>query len=364
MYTLFQFDLNIQTAHYHDPDWVYVSDTLARGLREYIAYYHKNTFAVKSNHLLVKLLQSIAVNKNTNIYQYYNAVDDRAGAISMGLKLTSSFNKGHVFNNVFFGERSSEIILSYSAPFDLQEESLHWQSICAVNILRHDRSSLHLNALDGREKYAKDEVAVLSINIPLLALQYKCFRDHENIVGIEESEKSAMQFIAQYVLPNMQKDYLDHALFNRFYNRVAKRENDVFIQNPPFYQTDYSNKVDAIIDRLVARFENNKLRLDAVLRSVPMVSYKNLLTLMELPPVLPAIQITWALVASRIKALDFLFTLSDISNSTDNQSSMNRIARQAIFYRSDNTLKYGLPSNLYLDIQETIDRLEAIALKK
>ena len=227
-------------------------------------------------------------------------------------------------------------------------------------MLKHDRSSLALTPLDGKTDYGK-EISIISINIPLLAVQYRAFRNNENIVNRNDSQRSAMQFVAMYVLPNMIYSHLDYVMFNRIYNILFGLPNDSFIVKTPFYQTDYSQRVDKVLDELVSRFKKTKLRFDAILKSIPSISKDNLFKTLELPEILPTRQVLWALVTARVKALDFLFTLNNFSQSEENQNLMNKIIRQAIFYRSDSTLKYGLTPSIYLDVQTTIDKLEAMA---
>ena len=361
MHTLFNIDLNIQTPVFRHPDWGWVSETVRRGLNSFTEYYHSNSTAIKSNHLLVKLIQSITVPKSQSLNSYYEHVDLMSSNLSMALKFTSSINKGNIFNNVFYGQNSNEIIISYSAPFDLEFADKNWKDASAVRVLRHDRSSLALTPLVGLENYNKKEIAIIAINIPLLAVQYRAFRNHESTVNQDDSQRSVMQFIAMYVLPNMQASHLDHCIFNRLYNLLFNLPNDEFIVKTPFYQTDYSKRIDKMLEDYLERFKSTKLRFDGILRTIPMVSYDNAFELMKIPKVLPTRQVLWALITARIKALDFLFSINEYSQTAENQSNMNRIIRQAIFYRSDTTLQYGLTPEIYLDVQSTIDRLESIA---
>lgn len=361
MHTLFNIDLNIQTPVFRHPDWNYVSDTIRRGLISFTDFYHSNNTAVKSNHLLVKLIQSITVPKSQALNQYYENVDALASNLSMALKFTSSINKGSIFNNVFYGQNSNEIIVSFSAPFDLEFANRNWREVSAVRVLRHDRSSLALTPLTGLDYYSKKEITIIAINIPLLAIQYRAFRNFENTINENDSQRSAMQFVAGYVLPNMQASHLDHCIFNRIYNLLFNIQNDPFVIKTPFFQTDYSNKVDHVLNDLLDRFKTTKIRFDGILRTIPMISHNNAFELMSIPKILPTRQVLWALVTARIKALDFLFTINKYSETVENQSSMNRIIRQAIFYRSDATLQYGLTPEIYLDVQSTIDRLETLA---
>lgn len=359
MYTLFNLDLKIQTPFFRHPDWNYVSDTVSRTLDNFVKYYQDHSFAVKSNHLLVKLLQSIGTGEALGLNDYLNRVDSLASNLSMALKFTSSINKGNVFNNIFFGPNSNEVIISYSTVYDVKQSYYDWKNIRAVNILRHDRTNLALNLLDGKTNY-ESEIAVVSIDIPLLALQYRAFRENQHYINSGESEESAMQFVAKYVLPNMAYSYLDWAIYNRMDNYLFDKSNETFNAKTPFYQIDYTSKIDKVLLDQLNRFKNTKLRFDAILKMIPVISETSLFEMAKLTQVAPTLQVIWALVLARIKILKFLFTINRMAQTNENQAQINKILRQAIYYRSNNTLRYGLPLDIFNEVQDTITELERL----
>jgi len=360
MHTLFHLDLNLQSPALHSPEWPFVRRVLQAGLNQFIRYYQDNVTTVKSNHILVKLLQSIPVSKSLELQHYYDAVDAIAGDLSMAMKFTSSINKGNIFNSVFYGNNSNEVLISIDVPFDSKYAHDHWKDVSAVRVLRHDRSSLALNPLRGEDKY-KEEIAVVSINIPLLAIQYRAFRINENLISPDDSQKSVMQFIAMYVLPNMMTSHLDYVIFNRAYNLLTDQANSLFINKTPFYQTNYELKVDRMLNEVIDKFSTTKARFDTILKSFQVITKESLFDVMQLPKVAPTRQVLWALVISRIRALKFLFLFNAKVGSNENQANMNRVLRQALFYQSDNTLQYGLTPELYLEVKNTIDELTQLA---
>src|SRR5690606_12256213 len=121
---------------------------------------------------------------------------------------------------------------------------------------------------------------------------------------------------------------LDYVIFNRIYNILFGIPNDSFIVRTPFFQTDYSQRVDKILNELISRFKTTKLRFDAILKSIPAIDQENLFNVLELPEILPTRQVLWALVTSRVKALDFLFTIDDYSKAEENQNLKNKIIRE------------------------------------
>ena len=68
-------------------DWLYIKHGLLRNLSMVIKFYRRNPMAVKSDHFLIRLLQSINVPHSQNIERYYNNVDAVSLNVSMMLKM-------------------------------------------------------------------------------------------------------------------------------------------------------------------------------------------------------------------------------------------------------------------------------------
>ena len=95
-------------------DWLYIKHGLLRNLSMVIKFYRRNPMAVKSDHFLIRLLQSINVPHSQNIERYYNNVDAVSLNVSMMLKMTSSIFKGQLFNGIFYGPGNDEILIAHN----------------------------------------------------------------------------------------------------------------------------------------------------------------------------------------------------------------------------------------------------------
>ena len=229
------------------PQWQYVRDGLRRNLGTTLAYHRRNPTAVKSSHFLVRLLQSITVPKSQNLQRYYDNVDSIALNVSMALKMTSSLYRGHVFNGVFYDQDSTEILIAHNEAFDYELANRDWPNLCPVKVLRHPRSDLGLGLLDGQPRGVESGLAVVAINITMLAIQYRAFRLQEQaLAGEDESQRSVMQFVRMYVLPNMLLSHLDLALFNRADALARGRPLGASVGRASFQTLDYGNRVDTV----------------------------------------------------------------------------------------------------------------------
>lgn len=340
------------------PEWLYVRDGLTRNLASVQTYYRRNPTAVVSSHFLVRLLHSITVPQSHNLERYYDNVDSIALNLSMALKMTSSIFQGKLWDGVFYGPGNTEILIANSESFDPVQADAAWQDQTPVQVLRHPMSDLGLPILDGKRNYGTESgLVVLSINIPLLAVMYRAFRNNEAaIVDAQvESERSVMQFLRMYVLPNMLASHLDLAVFNRIDNLEKGAPLGASTYKHPFYMTDYSHRVDYVQEHILENLHNVGKNFTGVLRSIPVVSKANADEVMAVPQMAPTRQVLWALVISRLNAINFMFRINREGPGMRNQSEVNRAKRMALMYKSDSLMRNVLPLELYMEVQSEID---------
>ena len=115
-----------------DPNWQYVKSGLQRNISQAVLYYRSKNFSVKSNHLLVNLLDSSQTTITGDVESFYNQVQDRALRLASIFNMTSSVSYGKVFDGVFFGKGSKEVIIATDDPMNPLELEANWLDIESV----------------------------------------------------------------------------------------------------------------------------------------------------------------------------------------------------------------------------------------
>jgi len=340
-------------------DWLYVKSGLKRNLTTVINFYRNNPMAVQSNHFLVRLLQSITIPQSQNLERYYDNVDAISLNLSMVLKMTSSIYSGRLFDGVFYGQGNDEILLAHSEGFDPFEAHDNWENLCPVTVLRHPLSDLGLNIPNGRISGSETGLAVIAINITMLAVQYRAFRLNEMRLteGSNDSQKSVMQFIHMYVLPNMLFTHLDHAIFNRIQNLEIGAPLGESSRLHSFFLPDYASRMNDVHDTILGNLQKYSYDFTGILRSIPMVITDTADTLMELPDMALTRQCLWGLVISRLPELTFLFRISKDGPGTMNRSEVNRIMRSMLAYKNSALMQTMLPLDVYMEINDEIKEI-------
>lgn len=351
-----------------NPQWSYIKDGLRKNLGTILQYYRRNPMAVKSSHFLVRLLQSITVPQSQVLERYYDNVDSMALNLSMALGMTSSIFKGKIFKGVFYGPESHEILVAHNETFDPFEAHRNWKNLSPVEVLRHPFSDLSLGIPDGRKMGTESGtgLVVVLINVPMLAVMYRAFRLNEMMVtaGEFESQRSIMQFIRMYVLPNMLMSHLDIALFNRIDNLQKGAPMGEGLTKHPFYLTDHSKQINSLDEEILKQLNKTDHTFTGILRSVPAAVKNNMDEVMVLPDLAPTKQVIWALLIARLPALSFMFRTTANEPGTRNRSEVNRTLRYFQHYKSDKLLESLLPDYLYYDIKAELDTVTRLATER
>jgi len=347
-----------------DPNWLYLKPLLHRNLTNVVKFHRKNPMAVNSDHFLVKMLQSLNIPQSQNLERYYNNVDAVALGLSMTLQMTSSIFKGRVFNGIFYGDGNTEILIAHNESFNPFIAHADWQNLCPVTVLRHPRSDLGLNIPDGTNTGSETGVAIIAINIPMLAVQYRAFRLNEINLNQDaggeqiESQRSVYQFIYMYVLPNMLFSHLDYTIFNRIYNLETGAPLGESSKNHSFYVTDYGDRMTYIHNNILNHLHNVDKTFIGALQTVPMVIKDNAYESMRLLDIAETRQVIPALFLSRLNVLSFLFRIARNGAGEKNRSLVNQIQRTLKVYGYDNLFRNFLPFDLYKETMNEINDLK------
>jgi hypothetical protein len=360
MHALFNLEPKAQTGVQIPALWPYVKQGLRANVAQIISYYRSNPQAVKSDHLLVKIIQSMDMPLSLNYDRYFSLVDASALDLSMVLKLTSSLYKGQVWDGVFYGPGSREILVAYTGEFDYNKVQKEWQNVAAVRVLRHAKSDLYMNLPDGNRNTTESGLCVIGINIALLMCQYYWFRKSYWIEDHDLDTRTTMMFIHMYVLPNMLFSHLDQALFNRI-QKLSKHETlGQSIKRHPFAQVSYEHKVDQCYVAVLENLKRQEKNFAGILQNVPAAIRSDMNQVMRVPDMAPTRQVVWALAISRLEALDFVLSQVHRTPQTKNQSEVDAINRTFLFWKNARIFEGVMPADVQADV---IGELNAVLQK-
>ena len=346
MYHLFENESASTNGLILIPTWPNIKNKLLERLLVLITHYRENPKYIKSNHVLVRLLDSIGVSIFTDDLEFVDRVTDVTGSLSMSLKLTSHYKSGNVFDGVFYGYGNSEILIATDEYFDLTDAKENWQELQPVKTLTHPKSDLNMDIPNGKVNSQEKGIAVITINIPMLAYQYKRFMLNE-LAKNPDAPGTVMQFVGQYPLANMLYSQTDVAIANRFIRKfkgLSLGESDL---RPPIYVTDYTDKLDQHHEKLIKLMVKKHLTFNQMASTIPMLTNNSLFETMLLPDVIRTRQVNWALFIARIDYTNFLLEFNEFTGSNKNRQEINHLKRMVKQLGIDRAIKAALPETLY-----------------
>lgn len=351
MMDLFFTQKNIAPPGIHFSDFDYIKETYALEVNDICNYYHNRVYAVKNAHLLVRMLQSIDVPMEYEISQYANVATIRAPFIARTFDLTSDVNRGRIFDGVFYGEGSSEILISEEDYFNPFYAEKHWRRICAVKPLLHCKSDLGLLLPNGKFTSTGIGLSAVSINIALLAVQYRSFILSQRIkYDNQGGHLGASHFVHMYVLPNMLYNHVDLAILNRLMNLFyGVPQGDALIRHPMAI-IDYTKKVDRVLERCIYSVNKRTLTLDALLKILPAVFSKNQEEVLMMPDTQMTVQSMLKILMVRLPIMRFLLDFSG-----KRSLGLNRQYMTAIRTKLERLVRQNVISTLPLDLQHEVN---------
>lgn len=351
-------DSMIQTRRYSFPRMNAIRKHSAEQLDKLNEYITARQLYLPNTHVIIRLLKSINVSMKTDIYEYVYGVEDSVRTITHGLDFTSSTNQGKVHRpGQFINPHVGEIIISNTESFDVDIAIRDWQKLTPLKFLDHPCSDLSYGLPNGNYTLdSEDGLAVISINVPMLALQYRCWLTECMKQKLEMLPPIA-SFVMAYPLMNMAKSHADIAIFNRLYNDVLQYKNTDFVRRNPIALVDYTSAIDGVLAEYKTILERTPLDFQTIIDNIPTLYYGNFHNAVRLPKMASTRQLRWALLVARLKMFHFLIVIDQKHNLYNNRSSITDIKQIIQDMENDNAISKSIGStetNRIIQIKDLI----------
>ena len=324
-------------------------------------FYNDRVYAIKNNNFLVRLLTNLDVPMSYSVDRFVTVASARAPYVATGMRMTSELSKGIFHNGCFYGQETLEIILNDTDYFNPFFAEKNWRKISAIKVLLQPKSDLNLLLPNGKQSSNGGGLAVISINIPLLAVQYRSFcLEQIARMASKGSLLGITHFIHMYVLPSMLYSQTDTVVMNRLMNLFyGKPQNEAFYRHPFSIHSNYANKMDLVLNKILKNIDGKTLRYETILETIPGISEVNMLDALAMPDITPTLQVLPALMLSRLEIMSFLIDVGGINGKKINRDSITKLQR-TLFGLNNNNLFETLPKSMLFDVQETIKKIMSI----
>jgi hypothetical protein len=335
------------------PLFKYTQAGLAKNLEKVRNFNTFNLQNVKEYGPLLKLLQSINLPYTTNGERYWDIIEDTYYELAHGVGLTTEISAGKLFTGDIYGDVIDCVYIAYAGELPMIDQRGRlpdWENLEPLTVLHSPVTDLNLHIPLGQDTSTNYGVAVLGVDIPLLAMMLREWRYRENAKPPEERQ-TIMMFLQYYVFNNTLRSQLNVSLFNN----LSRTYNDELVPEPMRKSVtpivDYSLPVVMNYKEILSDVTRKRVTVSSVLEQIPLSQDTYLADIIPDLPVAPTRAIYWALLLAYIPYLEFITPLVTEFKASINKDYLKRLKRTVRRLRNDRATSAAPNSDVttYLD---------------
>lgn len=314
MFDIFTSNKNrgIRMGTRYDSSFDYLKRSYLKELDKITRYYRYRTSAVPSNHLIHKIITHMDTGTDKPLLDYVFDTYPKILPLCRVLGITTQVHRGKVFHDLFFTESVDELLISRDELLDVDVLGEDWRSLQPVKFLKHPNYNIIPPFPD---KIPGGGVAVMSIHIPMLMLQYHRW------VASSPPGSNSRNFVYTYPLTNLMTSYTDISLVNRLMGPDVTSLDSV--TKHPFHVLDYSSKVDKVYEGIRDDLYDAKLLHIDVLSRILAIVQEDMYEVLTIPDMESSRQSAWVDLISRAGYMSMLLQVAPRSVKM-NKAAVNR----------------------------------------
>lgn len=345
MYTLFNTDSNQDKLMVTIPKFNSVKKIIEEDSQKIIDYYKDYQYLIDHNHLIVKILAMLNVSFKRDFIDYVDTARERTAFIAQRLKLIHPINKDvDKHNGTFYNERVTEYIIASDDEFDIQHAMKHWGYIPSVKVHTHPFTDFSYGFANSKYiSHNESGVAVISINIPLLALQWRMFcRVTKHVTDFH---MKANAFTTRFIMLNTLYGHIQHTIINRFMHYYLQKPILPYIKQHNIFIRDITEKLDESIIQMLDVVEKKKLELNEIFTMFPSFRHESWAQAIRLPD-LPTTQFTkWIYIVTYLPYIQMYLMLIKTNNSRLDRDVLFTIKRNIKYLENSRGMILPLDKN-------------------
>ena len=297
------------------PKFEVIKSNINNNVENATRYLNTHDVSTKSDHILIKIISLLRVNKEDEPYRVHSKANDNATAIASVTGVATSLNYPSAIFHDFINEDIDEILLLEQSTFPHSimggGKFITWKELEPLKVVYHPMTVVIPELLDGDVvTEGINNYAIFTIDIAILALMFRGWLDYNEELDPMERENISM-FIAKYVIPKMYPKFTDIAMVNR-YQAIADMTYlpDSFTSLPMFL-FDVDKKLTKHQKQVLSVVERKRLDVSQILNTIPMPSGGTLVDVLPKLDVMGTRQVDWILLLAHLPYLKLIATLID-----------------------------------------------------
>lgn len=359
MFTLFEdYEKGVQ-PHYHFPEWDFVRRNMIENVAEVLERLHSRPRTLHKSNPLVNLLMSIGMSLDTPLDTYMRITEERSFYLTFVENFTSSSSYGRLFDGIFYGKGTRELIIVDTTDFDYKNYVTSWRTVAPVSVVLSDISDFSFLTPDGRRNWEiEDGFAVFTVNLKKLLFVYYMW-NQEMLRRVKAGSKEMIlgthHMIMMVVLPNILISQINMIMFNRLMNFFYGRPMSKAVHHLPFTVKDLTRRVDHSLEHMLQILTNDTYTYQTLLTSIPAITEPNMYRFLMMPDLPLTRQINWAYAVARASIFRFVIELGGQKDVTMNRRLLVDARININLLRTEHVLKPRLTEDIYDQVKEDLD---------
>ena len=361
MYNIFDPKLGHETAIVNKKviKFEHVRQTLHRSLGDVIAYYQRANYRVSQEHIVYDILKMLRISTKRELNDYVRVAREKTPLIAKRLKLIHPTNENAVgVNGTFYNSTVSEYLIATEEEFNIQLAWRNWKSIAAIKVHSHPYNDISMALCDGNyPTYGiTDGYAIMTINLSLLALQYRAFCEELYSAGTTITSSHTRSFIQRYVVTNMLKRHVEIALINRTMCGYVGDPIHDFTKLHPIYVPDYDRRTNDVVAIRSEIMLAGSYRVDVLFRMFDCIWFEDWTQVIKLPDMPPTRPVKWVMVLNYMRYLEFYLKGLARNNNSLQQDAFNKIRLQL----KSLSVERGMPTHMAGSVYASIENVKQL----
>lgn len=309
-------------------DFLFVRKSLLREMTRIKTYYNTSNFVVEGDHLINQLLLNLNVSINRDIESYVRVCAQETERLARVFRLVNPVvSQPQAYHGAFYNSDTKEFIILHSNDFDHTLAYKQWRKLVPIKVHSHNFTDIHGALIDTNYRNSLNEsgYAVISINLPMLALQHRAWR--EQVRKYEDVKTQTVNFIIQYPIANMIHRHMDIAIINRMINRYNNKPVADKHKAHPIATMNLNKRMDDVLDKRNDYLRAGEYKFDQLFTMFNGLGRFDWMRLLRPIDVAPVRSVKWVLELQVLSYFEFFLQVRRDSNSTYNRSEVIRAWR-------------------------------------
>lgn len=338
MYQLFKNYPLIRNTKVDAGDFLYVRKTMLRDMARVVDYYSQCSHVVRGDHLINQLLLQLNVSLSRDLESYVRACGQETERLARAFSLVNPVvNDPKPHTGTFYNGNTKEFIILHATDFDYEKAYKQWKRLVPIKVHSHEFTDTVGAIPDGHYKNSLGEsgCAVISINLPMLALQYRAWIEQER--STQEVKDQTVNYLYRYPITNMVWRHMDLVIINRLITKYRNQPVAMYARAHSIATVNMDDRLDSVLDKRIDYIKKGEYKFDQLFTIFGCLKRPDWLTVLRPIDMAPVRSVKWVLEIQTLNYFEFFLEVRRDNKSSYNTREVTRVLRDIRNLENDST---------------------------